>query len=76
MASRVKGTINLTNEQPAEIILRLEPWANEQQIPSRKTVAVNLGGSSEVLLHIFAKPGVIELWTESVDLVLEFASVH
>ena len=74
MASKIEGTINVTNEQPSEVSLRVEPWGDERKIPSGKMVAVNLQASSEVQLHIFTKPGVIELWAESADLVLEFPS--
>lgn len=75
MARKVEGTINLTNEQPSEISLRLEPWGDIHPIPSGKSVAVTLHGSAtEVDLHIFTKPGVIELWVESRDLVLEIRS--
>jgi len=74
MAPKVEGTINVTNEQPSEIILRLEPWADERQVPSGKTIAVGLQGSSEVNLHLFTKPLVVELWVESADLILEFLS--
>jgi hypothetical protein len=74
MTSKVEGTIHVTNDQPEEISLRLEPWGDEQRIPSGRTVGINLQASSEVQLHIFTSPGVLELWTEAVDLALEFRS--
>jgi hypothetical protein len=68
MASRARGTITVTNAQPAEIVLTLEPWADEHSIGTGKTIVVHLDGPNEVSLQFIAQPGKIVLygWEGSV----------
>ena len=68
MASRIQGTITVTNSQPSEIVLSLEPWADEHLIGAGKTVLLHFDGPDKVSLEIVTQPGKIVLsgWEGSV----------
>jgi hypothetical protein len=68
MASRTRGTITVTNDQPSEIVLTLEPWADEHLVSAGKTIQVQFDGPNDVSLEIVTQPGKIVLygWEGSV----------
>ena len=68
MASRIQGTIIIRNSQPTEIVLTLEPWADEHLLGAGKTVQVRFDGPKDVSLEIDTQPGKIVLfgWEGSV----------
>jgi len=68
MASRSQGTITLTNTQPTEIVLTLEPWADEYLVGAGKSVVVQFDGPNDVSLEIVTQPGKILVygWEGSV----------
>jgi hypothetical protein len=68
MASRARGTITLTNAQPTEIVLTLEPWADEHVVGAGKTILVQFDGPNDASLEIVTQPGKILIhgWEGSV----------
>jgi hypothetical protein len=68
MALQAHGTITLTNSQPTEIVLILEPWADEYLVREGASVLVNFDGPEDIRLQIVTQPGRIALygWEGSV----------
>jgi hypothetical protein len=68
MTTRVRGEIAFTNDQPSEVTLVLEPWADERKIAAGESMSITFDGPAEPRLEIVAEPGRIVLggWEGSV----------
>lgn len=65
---KIEGILAITNTQPTEVRLTLEPWADEHVMAPGKTVEVSYSGPSGGRMEIELKPGEVILygWEGSV----------